>query len=73
MEQAARQDQDRKQHLQKVIDVINMQEVELSEYDDELVRRIVEKITVIPADEPQIVIQFKFANCIWASSIKAKP
>lgn len=73
VEQAARQEQDRKQQLQKVIDAINMQEVELSEYDDELVRRIVEKITIIPADVPQIVIQFKFANCTWVGSIKVKP
>ena len=72
VEKAARQDQDRQRELQKVIDAINLQEVELNEYDDELVRRIVEKITIIPADEPQIVFQFKFANCTWAGSIKAK-
>lgn len=73
VEQAARQDQDRSRELQKVIDAIDLQEVELSEYDDELVRRIVERITIIPADEPQIVIQYRFANCAWAGSIKAEP
>ena len=73
VEQATRQDQDRQRELQKVIDAINLQEIELSEYDDELVRRTGEKITVIPANEPQIAIQTKFANCAWAGSIKAKP
>ena len=72
VEKAARQDQDRQRELQKVINAINLQGVELSEYDDELVRQIVERITIIPADEPQIVIQFKLANCTWAGSIKAK-
>ena len=70
VEQAARQDQGRRRELQAVMDAIDRQPVELERYDDELVRRIVEKITVIPADEPQIAIQFKLANCTWAGSIK---
>lgn len=43
VEQAARQDQDRKQKLQAVLEAIDRQPVNLERYDDELVRRIVEK------------------------------
>ena len=61
-EQVARQDQDRKQQLQEIIDAINLQEVELNGYDDELVRRIVETVTVRSAAEPQLEIKFKVTN-----------
>lgn len=62
VEKAARQDQNQTQQMQNVIDAINLQEVELSEYDDELVRRIVETVTVRSASEPQLEIKFKVTN-----------
>ena len=48
VERAARQDQDRRRELQAVLDAIERQPVELEWYDDELVRRIVEQIIVMP-------------------------
>ena len=62
VEQAARQDQDRKWKLQAVLDTIERQPVELEQYDDDLVRRIVETVTVEPAAELRIVIKFKNSN-----------
>lgn len=73
VERAARRDQDRKRKLQAVLEAIERQPVDLERYDDDLVRRIVEKITVITAEELQIVIQFKWMDCTWAGSIKDKP
>ena len=46
VEQAARQDQDRKRELQAVLDAIDRQPVELEKYDDELVRRIIHRVDV---------------------------
>lgn len=48
VERAARQDQGRRRELQVVLDAIERQPVELEWYDDELVRRIVEQIIVMP-------------------------
>lgn len=62
VEQAARQDQDRQRELQAVLDAIERQPVELERYDDELVRRMVETVTVEPTAEPQLVIKFKVSN-----------
>ena len=47
-EQAARRNQDRSRELQAVLDAIERHPVELEWYDDELVRRIVEQIIVMP-------------------------
>ena len=62
VEQAARQDQDRKRKLQAVLEAIDQQPVELKRYDDELVRRIVETITVKPSPELWLVVKFKILN-----------
>lgn len=48
VEQAAQQDQGRQRKLQAVWDAIERQPVELERYDDELVRRIIERIEVMP-------------------------
>ena len=46
VEQAARQDQGRRQELQTVLEAIERQPVELERYDDELVRRIIHQVDV---------------------------
>ena len=48
VEQAVRQDQDRKRKLQAVLEAIERQPVDLERYDDDLVRRIIEQIEVRP-------------------------
>ena len=47
-EQAARQDQNRSRELHTVLEAIEQQPAELEQYDDELVRRIIEQIEVSP-------------------------
>ena len=44
------QDEERKRQLQTILDTIEHTAIELNEYDDDLVRRIVEEITVMRAD-----------------------
>ena len=58
VEQAARQDQGRQRELQAVLDAIERQPVKLERYDDELVRRTVEEITII-SDKEHV---FKFVS-----------
>ena len=50
-------DEDRKRQLQTILDMIEHTTVELNEYDDDLVRRIIEKITVMP--DGKLTIRFK--------------
>lgn len=57
VEQAARQDQDRSRELQAVLEAIEQQPTELEQYDDELVRRIIEQIEVLP--DGQLNIRFR--------------
>lgn len=47
-EQAARQDQNRSRELHTVLEAIEQQPAELEQYDDELVRRIIEQIEASP-------------------------
>ena len=56
-EQAVQLDEDRKRQLQTILDMIEHTTVELNEYDDDLVRRIIEKITVMP--DGKLTIRFK--------------
>ena len=56
-EQAVQLDEDRKRQLQTILNMIEHTTVELNEYDDDLVRRIVEEITVMPGG--QLTIRFK--------------
>ena len=56
MEQAVRQDQDRKRKLQAVLEAIERQPVDLERYDDDLVRRIIEQIEVRP--DGKLIIRF---------------
>ena len=57
VEQAVQQDEERKRQLQTILDTIEHTAIELNEYDDDLVRRIVEEITVMPGG--QLTIRFK--------------
>ena len=57
VEQAAQQDQGRRRELQAVLDAIDRQPVELERYDDELVRRIVDQIVVMP--DKSLTLRFK--------------
>ena len=57
VEQAVQQDEERKRQLQTIMDTIEHTAIELNEYDDDLVRRIVEEITVMPGG--QLTIRFK--------------
>ena len=56
VEQTERQDQDRRRELQAVLDAIERRPVELERYDDELVRRIVDQIVVMPNGK----LEFRF-------------
>ena len=56
VEQAVRQDQDRKRKLQAVLEAIERQPVDLERYDDDLVRRIIEQIEVRP--DGKLIIRF---------------
>lgn len=56
VEQAAQQDQNRQRELQAVLEAIEQQPVELERYDDELVRRIVDQIVVMPNGK----LEFRF-------------
>ena len=51
------QDEERKRQLQTILDTIEHTAIEVNEYDDDLVRRIIEKITVMP--DGQLTIRFK--------------
>ncbi|HJB05682.1 MAG TPA: recombinase family protein [Candidatus Merdibacter merdigallinarum] len=55
--QAVQQDEERKRQLQTILDTIEHTAIEVNEYDDDLVRRIIEKITVMP--DGQLTIRFK--------------
>lgn len=57
VEQAVQQDEERKRQLQTILDTIEHTAIEVNEYDDDLVRRIIEKITVMP--DGQLTIRFK--------------
>lgn len=57
VEQAAQQDQNRQRELQAVLEAIERQPVELERYDDELVRRIVDQIVVMP--DKSLTLRFK--------------
>ena len=57
VEQAMQQDEERKRQLQTILDTIEHTAIEVNEYDDDLVRRIIEKITVMP--DGQLTIRFK--------------
>ena len=57
VEQAARQDQGRRRELQAVLEAIDRQPVALERYDDELVRRIVDQIVVMP--DKSLTLRFK--------------
>jgi len=57
VEQAAQQDQNRQRELQAVLETIEQQPVELERYDDELVRRIVEQVIVMP--DGSLTFRFK--------------
>ena len=51
------QGEERKRQLQTILDTIEHTAIEVNEYDDDLVRRIIEKITVMP--DGQLTIRFK--------------
>ena len=57
VEQVAQQDRGRRRELQAVLDAIDRQPVELERYDDELVRRIVDQIVVMP--DKSLTLRFK--------------
>ena len=57
VEQAVQQGEERKRQLQTILDTIEHTAIEVNEYDDDLVRRIIEKITVMP--DGQLTIRFK--------------
>ena len=54
LERVALKDKERVWQLQNVLAMIDRASVELSEYDDELVRRIIEQITVMPDGKTDI-------------------
>lgn len=62
VEQAARQDQDRSRELQAVLEAIEQQPTELEQYDDKLVRRIIDKVFVLP--DGSLTFRFKSENRI---------
>ena len=57
VEQVARRDQDKRRELQAVLEAIDRQPVELERYDDELVRRTVEQVIVMP--DESLTFRFK--------------
>ena len=57
VEHSVQQDEQRKRQLQTILDTIEHTAIEVNEYDDDLVRRIIEKITVKP--DGQLTIRFK--------------
>ena len=57
VEQVAQQDRGRRRELQAGLDAIDRQPVELERYDDELVRRIVDQIVVMP--DKSLTLRFK--------------